>query len=93
MTNNTNNNRLPIRSPPNASQAPQSTTKQKSPTEKYNNHPVSRLREDSYGQEQHVQMREQRRNNPFEAQLEANLEEMCGNLSLLLSSFDLLFNT
>ncbi|KAM7343244.1 synaptosomal-associated protein 29kDa [Cochliomyia hominivorax] len=55
----------------------------KSPTEKYDNHPISRLRDDSSGQQQRMQQQQQRRNNPFEAQLEANLEEMCGNLSRL----------
>ena len=55
----------------------------KSPTEKYDNHPISRLRDDSTAQQQFKQQQQQRRNNPFEAQLEANLEQMCGNLSRL----------
>ncbi|XP_065368402.1 synaptosomal-associated protein 29 [Calliphora vicina] len=55
----------------------------KSPTEKYDNHPITRLRDDSSMQQQRMQQQHQRRNNPFEAQLEANLEEMCGNLSRL----------
>lgn len=55
----------------------------KSPTEKYDNHPISRLRDDSTAQQQFKQQQQQKRNNPFEAQLEANLEEMCGNLSRL----------
>lgn len=55
----------------------------KSPTEKYDSHPISRLRDDSSAQQQRMYQQQQRRNNPFEAQLEANLEEMCGNLSRL----------
>lgn len=55
----------------------------RSPTEKYDNHPIARLRDDSSMQQQRMQQQQQRRNNPFEAQLEANLEEMCGNLSRL----------
>lgn len=57
--------------------------KPKSPTEMYDNHPISRLRDDSSIQQQHQNRQQQGRNNPFEAQLEANLEEMCGNLSRL----------
>lgn len=67
LSNNMTNNR----------QTPKSTT------EEYDNHPISRLRDDSSVQQQRMQLQQQRRNNPFEAQLEANLEEMCGNLSRL----------
>ncbi|XP_037931398.1 soluble NSF attachment protein 29-like [Teleopsis dalmanni] len=54
-----------------------------SPTERYDDHPISRIRNDSTIYQQREQMQQQRRNNPFEMQLEANLEEMCGNLSRL----------
>ncbi|KNC34564.1 hypothetical protein FF38_09371 [Lucilia cuprina] len=70
-------NNKPTNSMSNIGQTP------KSPTEKYDNHPISRLRDDSSAQQQRQQQQQQRRNNPFEAQLEANLEEMCGNLSRL----------
>ncbi|XP_053965038.1 synaptosomal-associated protein 29 [Anastrepha ludens] len=54
-----------------------------SPTERYDNHPISRIRDDSTAYKQREQVQAQRRNNPFETQLEANLEEMCDNLSRL----------
>ncbi|XP_067633359.1 soluble NSF attachment protein 29 [Eurosta solidaginis] len=55
----------------------------RSPTDFYDNHPISRLRDDSTAFKQREQLYEQRRNNPFETQLESNLEEMCDNLSRL----------
>ncbi|EDV35482.1 uncharacterized protein Dana_GF12455 [Drosophila ananassae] len=57
-----------------------------SPTDPYDNHPVSRLRGDptsTYQSQAHGR-------NPFQAQIDANLEEMCGNLSdLKLLALDL----
>ncbi|CAD7012050.1 unnamed protein product [Ceratitis capitata] len=54
-----------------------------SPTERYDDHPISRLRDDSSAYKQREQVQTQRRNNPFEQQLESNLDEMCDNLSRL----------
>ncbi|KAH8402402.1 hypothetical protein KR009_011833 [Drosophila setifemur] len=48
-----------------------------SPVDPYDNHPVSRLRGDPSST---YQMQSQA-GNPFQAQIDANLEEMCGNLS------------
>ncbi|XP_016953672.1 synaptosomal-associated protein 29 [Drosophila biarmipes] len=50
-----------------------------SPAERYDNHPVSQLRGDpssTYQSQRHA-------GNPFQAQIDANLEEMCSNLSVL----------
>ncbi|KAH8272880.1 hypothetical protein KR018_006662 [Drosophila ironensis] len=57
-----------------------------SPTDRYDNHPVSRLR-DEPGSSYRAQTNA---GNPFQAQIDANLEEMCGNLSdLKLLALDL----
>ncbi|XP_075165284.1 synaptosomal-associated protein 29kDa [Haematobia irritans] len=48
-------------------------------TVKYEQHPISRLRDDIVGQ----QSSNVARNNPFENQLESNLNDMCDNLSRL----------
>ncbi|ALC40885.1 usnp [Drosophila busckii] len=49
-----------------------------SPTERYNNHPVSHLRGDSstYQSQQSIA-------NPFQRQFESNLDDMCDNLTRL----------
>lgn len=47
----------------------------------YDNHPIARIRNDSSMYQQRATRNN--RSSPFEAQLEANLEEMCGNLSRL----------
>ncbi|KAH8418655.1 hypothetical protein KR222_008831 [Zaprionus bogoriensis] len=56
-----------------------------SPTQRYDNHPVSRIRDDSsiYQQRQAQQQQQQRATNPFQHQIESNLDEMCDNLSRL----------
>lgn len=54
-----------------------------SPEERYDNHPISRIRDDSSNFYQREQTQQQRSTNPFEDQLEANLGEMCDNLSRL----------
>ncbi|XP_017018695.1 synaptosomal-associated protein 29 [Drosophila kikkawai] len=51
-----------------------------SPADRYDNHPVSRLRGDpssTYQSQQRLGA------NPFQAQIDANLEDMCSNLSVL----------
>ncbi|KAH8254803.1 hypothetical protein KR032_012301 [Drosophila birchii] len=51
-----------------------------SPADRYDNHPVSRLRGDpssTYQSQQRLAA------NPFQAQIDANLEDMCSNLSVL----------
>ncbi|XP_052839290.1 synaptosomal-associated protein 29 [Drosophila gunungcola] len=50
-----------------------------SPVERYDNHPVSQLRDDP-SSTYHPQ---RQAGNPFQAQIDANLEEMCSNLSVL----------
>lgn len=47
----------------------------------YENHPIARIRNDSSLYQKRTNGNN--RSSPFEAQLEANLEEMCGNLSRL----------
>ncbi|XP_073811168.1 synaptosomal-associated protein 29kDa [Musca autumnalis] len=54
-----------------------------SPSNKYDQHPISRIRGDSSSQQNMMQAQQERRNNPFELQLEANLNEMSDNLSRL----------
>lgn len=54
-----------------------------SSTAKYDQHPISRIRNDSTSKQLHVQSQQAGRNNPFEDQLEANLNEMSDNLSRL----------
>ncbi|KAH8405737.1 hypothetical protein KR215_007792 [Drosophila sulfurigaster] len=54
-----------------------------SPTERYDNHPVSRLRDDSSAALQRQATQQQRASNPFQQQLDSNLGEMCDNLSRL----------
>ncbi|XP_023159927.1 synaptosomal-associated protein 29 [Drosophila hydei] len=54
-----------------------------SPTERYDNHPVSRIRDDSSSFHQRQAQAQQRAANPFQQQLESNLDEMCDNLSRL----------
>ncbi|XP_018790088.1 PREDICTED: synaptosomal-associated protein 29 [Bactrocera latifrons] len=54
-----------------------------SPTERYDDHPISRIRDDSTAIKQREQIQAQRSNNPFQTQLESNLDEMCDNLSRL----------
>ncbi|KAH8299544.1 hypothetical protein KR044_002515 [Drosophila immigrans] len=54
-----------------------------SPTERYDNHPVSRFRDDSTAALQRQANQQQRAANPFQQQLESNLDEMCDNLSRL----------
>ncbi|KAH8384895.1 hypothetical protein KR093_011816 [Drosophila rubida] len=54
-----------------------------SPTERYDNHPVSRLRDDSSTSLQRQANQQQRVANPFQQQLESNLDDMCANLSRL----------
>ncbi|XP_061399949.1 synaptosomal-associated protein 29 [Musca vetustissima] len=54
-----------------------------SPSDKYDQHPISRIREDSSHRQQLMQSQQGRQNNPFEQQLEANLNEMSDNLSRL----------
>jgi len=54
-----------------------------SPTERYDNHPVSRLRNDSSLSQQRQAQQQQRAVNPFQQQLESNLDDMCDNLSRL----------
>lgn len=54
-----------------------------SPTERYDNHPVSRLRDDSSSYRHGQMQQQQQAANPFQQQLESNLNEMCDNLSRL----------
>ncbi|EDV98072.1 synaptosomal-associated protein 29 [Drosophila grimshawi] len=54
-----------------------------SPTERYDNHPVSRIRDDSSSYHQRQAQAQQRAANPFQHQLESNLDDMCDNLSRL----------
>lgn len=54
-----------------------------SPTERYDNHPVSRIRDDSSTYRQRQMQQQQRAANPFQQQLESNLDDMCDNLSRL----------
>ncbi|KAM8711138.1 hypothetical protein ACLKA7_000297 [Drosophila subpalustris] len=54
-----------------------------SPTERYDNHPVSRLRDDSSASQLRQAQQQQRAANPFQQQLESNLDDMCDNLSRL----------
>ncbi|EDW60437.1 synaptosomal-associated protein 29 [Drosophila virilis] len=54
-----------------------------SPTERYDNHPVSRMRDDASSYNQRQAQAQQRAANPFQHQLESNLDEMCDNLSRL----------
>ncbi|KAH8390420.1 hypothetical protein KR200_011938 [Drosophila serrata] len=51
-----------------------------SPADRYDNHPVSRLRGDPSSTYQSQQCQTA---NPFQAQIDANLEDMCSNLSVL----------
>lgn len=51
-----------------------------SPAERYDNHPVSRLRGDPSST---YQTQQRQAVNPFQAQIDANLEDMCSNLSVL----------
>jgi len=50
-----------------------------SPAERYDNHPVSQLR----GDPSSTYQSQRQASNPFQAQIDANLEEMCSNLSVL----------
>ncbi|XP_064536678.1 synaptosomal-associated protein 29 [Drosophila montana] len=54
-----------------------------SPTERYDNHPISRMRDDTSSYNQRQVQAQQRAANPFQHQLESNLDEMCDNLSRL----------
>ncbi|XP_017866600.1 PREDICTED: synaptosomal-associated protein 29 [Drosophila arizonae] len=54
-----------------------------SPTERYDNHPVSGIRDDRSSFHQRQAQAQQRAANPFQQQLESNLDEMCDNLSRL----------
>ncbi|XP_030554632.1 synaptosomal-associated protein 29 [Drosophila novamexicana] len=54
-----------------------------SPTERYDNHPVSRMRDDTSSYNERQVQAQQRAANPFQHQLESNLDEMCDNLSRL----------
>lgn len=54
-----------------------------SPTDRYDNHPVSRIRDDSSSFRQRQMQQQQQAANPFQQQLESNLNEMCDNLSRL----------
>ncbi|EDW57016.1 synaptosomal-associated protein 29 [Drosophila sechellia] len=50
-----------------------------SPAERYDNHPVSQLR----GDPSSTYQPQRQAANPFQAQIDSNLEEMCSNLSVL----------
>ncbi|XP_034478999.1 synaptosomal-associated protein 29 [Drosophila innubila] len=54
-----------------------------SPTERYDNHPVSRLRDDSSASQLRQVQQQKRAGDPFQKQLESNLDDMCDNLSRL----------
>ncbi|XP_068146265.1 synaptosomal-associated protein 29 [Drosophila tropicalis] len=58
--------------------APQSQAT--SAAQRYDNHPVSRLRSEASSSSASMQ---QQRGNPFQAQIDSNLDEMCDNLSRL----------
>uniref|UniRef100_A0A1I8MK38 t-SNARE coiled-coil homology domain-containing protein n=1 Tax=Musca domestica TaxID=7370 RepID=A0A1I8MK38_MUSDO len=67
--------------------APQVVTEKAKPVSSssndYDQHPISRLRDDISHTKQTTSNRQERPSNPFEVQLEANLNEMSENLSRL----------